>query len=82
MNAVFVVIESSSSPTVVTPPGPWQPLVIGSAFSTDDQPDVVWQARLPNDALAAQAAIHSAMSQLDAQEQALTTRRAPFTASC
>ncbi len=71
MNAVFVVIELS--PTVVTPPGPWQPLVIGSAFSTGGQPDVVWQARLPDDALAAQAAIHSAMSQLAAQEQALAT---------
>jgi hypothetical protein len=73
MNAVFVVIESSSSPTVVTPPGPWQPLVIGSAFSTGDQPDVIWQARLPDDALAAQSAIRSAMSQLDAQEHALAT---------
>ncbi len=71
MNAVFFVIESS--PTVVTLPSPWQTLVIGNAFSTGDQPDVVWQARLPDDALAAQAAIRSAMSQLDAQEQALAT---------
>jgi hypothetical protein len=71
MNAVFFVIESS--PTVVTPPGPWQPLVIGNAFSTGDQPDVVWQARLPDDTLTAHAVLRSAMSQLDAQEQALAT---------
>ncbi|MGQ9479773.1 hypothetical protein [Chloroflexus sp.] len=45
MNAVFSVIEPL--PAVIAPLDPWQPVVTGSAFTVGEQPDVVWQARLP-----------------------------------
>jgi len=71
MNAVFSVIEPL--PAAIAPPGPWQPVVTGSAFTAGEQPDVIWQARLPEELGAAQAALHNAATRLRADEQALAT---------
>lgn len=71
MSAVFTVIEPL--PAAIAPPGPWQAQVVGSSFSLGDQPDVIWQAHLPADPAAAQAALRAAAAQLEAQEAALAT---------
>lgn len=71
MNAVFTVIEPL--PAAIAPPGPWQAQAVGSSFSLAEQPDVIWQARLPDDPAAAQAALRAALAQLGAHEAALAT---------
>lgn len=71
MNAVFTVIEPL--PAAIAPPGPWQAQAVGSSFSLGEQPDVIWQARLPDDPAAAQAALRAALAQLGAHEAALAT---------
>lgn len=69
MNAVFTVIEPL--PAAIAPPGPWQAQAVGSSFSRGEQPDVIWQARLPDDPVAAQVALRAALAQLGAHEAAL-----------
>ncbi|WP_322490337.1 hypothetical protein [Chloroflexus sp.] len=71
MNTVFTVIEPL--PAAIAPPGPWQAQAVGSSFSLGEQPDVIWQARLPDDPAAAQAALRAALAQLGAHEAALAT---------
>ncbi|WP_299755401.1 hypothetical protein [uncultured Chloroflexus sp.] len=71
MDAVFTVIEPL--PAAIAPPGPWQAQAVGSSFSRGEQPDMIWQARLPDEPAVAQAALRAALAQLGAHEVALAT---------
>ncbi len=71
MSASFVVFEST--PAAVAPPGPWQPYLTAGSFVAGEQAEMVWQARLPADLVAAQIALQQATAQLLAHEAALAT---------